>query len=392
VPSAPKPLRVLWISDFPIEWLAEVPEELRSLPRQHPLTWMRVLQGQMAGDPEFDLHIAVLRKGIPRDLSFSLPGGATVHVLKILGGIRAPTLFCADTIRLRSLAKRLKPDVVHAWGSERGAMLVAHRLGYPYVATVQGLMRWYAELIPVNRHERFAMLLEKWSLPKAPLATTESLAAVEYLHRHYPKLSVLQAEHAPAPLFFDIVRQPQLAPPRLLCVGFLNYRKGADLLLAALERLGSRYAFEFVIAGYLDSAFEPEWKRLSEGPLAGRLTLRQGVPPEGVAAELSRATMLVFPTRADTSPNAVKEAAVAGVPVVGTRIGGIPDYITDGANGLLVTPDADALTSGLERALQDPRFSRGEVSPEAKAKAREWLSPALMKEKFCGAYRRLAGR
>lgn len=392
MPSTPKPLRILWISDFPIEWLEEAPQEIRTLPRQHPLTWMRVLQGQMAGDPEFELHIAVLRKGIPRDVSFPLAGGATVHVLKMLGGIRAPTLFCADTIRLRSLARRLKPDVLHAWGSERGAMLVAHRLGYPYVATVQGLMRWYAELIPVNRHDRFAAVLEKWSLPKAPLATTESLAAVEYLHRHYPKLSVLQAEHAPAPLFFNVDRRPQCEPTRLLCVGSLNYRKGADLLLAALEKLAPHYAFELVIAGYLDSAHEPEWKRLSAGSLAGRLTLRQGVPPEEVAEELSRATMLVFPTRADTSPNAVKEAAVAGVPVIGTRIGGIPDYIKDGQNGLLVAPDVEGLTKGLEQALQHPRFARGEVSPEAKAKAREWLSPALMKEKFCGAYRQLAGR
>jgi glycosyltransferase involved in cell wall biosynthesis len=79
------------------------------------------------------------------------------------------------------------------------------------------------------------------------------------------------------------------------------------------------------------------------------------------------------------------------VPVVGTRVGGIPDYIVDDANGVILPSiDVDALAAGLERALQHPRFSRGEVCPEALAKARAWLSPALMKEKFCGAYRQLA--
>ena len=34
-----RPLSVAWISDFPIEWLSEIPQELRHLPRRHPATW-----------------------------------------------------------------------------------------------------------------------------------------------------------------------------------------------------------------------------------------------------------------------------------------------------------------------------------------------------------------
>ncbi len=390
MPTAPSALRVLWISDFPIEWLPGAPEEIRALPRQHPLTWLRVLEAQMTEDPGIELHIAVLRKNVARDVTFTLPGGTTIHVLKIMGGIRAPTLFCADSIRLRPLVKKLKPHVIHAWGTERGAVLVASRLGTPYLASVQGLMSWYAETVPVNRHEKFAAVLEKWSLPKAPLVSGESLSTVDYLRRHYPRQKVLHIEHSPAPHFYEIQRKPRLTPPRLLFVGSLNFRKGGDVLLAALEQLGPRVPFEFVVVGYVE--LQAEWDRLSTGPLAGRLLEKRGLPPDEVAAELAEATMLAFPTRADTGPVAVKEAAVAGVPVVGTRVGGIPDYITDGDNGILVdTGDVGSLAAGIERALAHPRFSRGEVCPDALARVREWLSPALMKRNFCAAYRELAG-
>lgn len=386
-------LRVLWISDFPIEWLPEAPEEIRALPRQHPLTWLRVLEREMAGDPGVELHIAVLRKNVARDTTFTLPGGTTIHVLKIMGGIRAPTLFCADSIRLRPLVKRLQPGVVHAWGTERGAVLVAGRLGIPYLATVQGLMSWYAETVPVNRHERFAAVLEKWSLPKAPLVSGESLATVDYLRRHYPRQQVLHIEHSPAPHFYKIQRQPRTSPPRLLFVGSLNFRKGGDLLLAALERLAPRASFELVVVGYVEGEVQATWERLASGALAGRMVEKRGLPPDKVAEELAQATLLVFPTRADTGPIAVKEAAVAGVPVVGSRVGGIPDYVTDGANGILVeTNDVASLENGITRALADARFSRGEVCPDALARVREWVSPARMKEAFCAAYRQLAVR
>jgi len=58
-------------------------------------------------------------------------------------------------------------------------------------------------------------------------------------------------------------------------------------------------------------------------------------PNAEVAEEMAQATMLLFPTRVDNSPNAVKEAVVRGLPVVASAVGGIPDYVSPGQNGLL---------------------------------------------------------
>lgn len=379
-------LRVLWISDFPIEWLPDAPEDAL-LKKQHSLSWQRVLFEQIVATLEIDLHTLVLRKSVSRDLDFDLRG-VRFHLRHIAGGIRATTLFWADTMIVKRLVREVQPDVIHAWGSEKGAASVAGRLGVPYIVTVQGLMQWYAERIPLNRYERFAALLEKWSLPKANMVSTETPDAVRYLGKKGVRAT--QIEHASAPIFFDVVRAP--IPGRLIFVGSFGFRKGADLVMAVLESMMD-LDWELVVVGAIEPPLQPVWDRMKSSEFGARFTLMSGLTAGRVADELSKATLEVFPTRADTSPNAVKEAAVAGVPVVGTRLGGIPDYVIHEKNGLIVEcDDQSGLEAALRNALAHPLFSKGQVDPDTLRTVREYLSPQLMKSKFLDCYRKLAQR
>ena len=171
-------------------------------------------------------------------------------------------------------------------------------------------------------------------------------------------------------------------------MGTLDYRKGSDLLLRALDRLAPDHPFELVIVGgsggafieSLRSEFSPEFWR--------RVRFKSNLPPSEVAKEFSTATIKILPTRADTSPNAVKEAVVAGVPVVASNIGGIPDYVHPGKNGFLFeSEDMAGLVGSLQNALKHPLFSRGQVEPSCLSKTREYLSPERMKQQFMEAYR-----
>lgn len=382
--TASRKLRILWISDFPVEWLAGAPTVAR-LPKQHPLSWQRVLFDQLATSGEIELHILVLRKLVAEDCDFELRG-VKFHLRHICGGIRATTLFWADTLIVKRLAAKILPDVVHAWGTEKGAASVAGRLGIRYVVTVQGLMQWYAERIHLNRYERFAAWLEKRSLPQADAVSTETPDAVDYLAKK--GVHATQIEHAPDPRFFDIVRAP--IKGRLIFVGLFGIRKGADLLMTALQSL-AHLQWELVIVGSIEPAVLAQWGRFISSDIGERITLKSGLTATEVAEELSKATVEVFPTRADTSPNAVKEAVVAGVPVIGSRIGGIPDYVIDGKNGLLIEcDDLKSLSSAIVTSLVHPLFSRGEVDSETLETSRNYLSPKLMKTKFLECYRKLA--
>src|SRR2546430_1464967 len=91
-------LKVAWISDFPVEGLPGVPEEIRKLP-PYNATWQRVLVNELSKHPELDLHIFSIRKCHPYNLSFSWQS-VTFHLIKVPGKIRAPSFFWVDTLLL----------------------------------------------------------------------------------------------------------------------------------------------------------------------------------------------------------------------------------------------------------------------------------------------------
>jgi len=102
---------------------------------------------------------------------------------------------------------------------------------------------------------------------------------------------------------------------------------------------------------------------------------------------------MLFPTRADTSPNAVKEAVVAGVPVVASAVGGIPDYVIPEENGLLFpSNDITAFVEAIRAACKHPLYSRGLVTQSSLEKNREYLSPRLMARRFWEAYQTVLKR
>jgi glycosyltransferase involved in cell wall biosynthesis len=188
-------------------------------------------------------------------------------------------------------------------------------------------------------------------------------------------------------MFHQIQRKPVVTPIRFLTNGTLGFRKGTDLLLMALNELTPEFPFEMLIIGSPNKFFlDPIMAGLSPETRA-RIVFKSSVPPAEIARELSETTLLLLPTRADTSPNAVKEAVVAGVPVVASRVGGIPDYVVPGENGFLFTPgDKTEFVAMIRAAARHPLFSCGQVTPASLAKYREYLSPDRMSQLFLRAY------
>lgn len=94
--------------------------------------------------------------------------------------------------------------------------------------------------------------------------------------------------------------------------------------------------------------------------LAAELGLAQSVifcgrlDRQGIAALLARADLSLNPSLADNMPVSVLESLASGVPVVSTRVGGIPDLLTPGESALLVPPsDPEALAEAAARLIED---------------------------------------
>jgi glycosyltransferase involved in cell wall biosynthesis len=157
---------------------------------------------------------------------------------------------------------------------------------------------------------------------------------------------------------------PTNTPPLLLSVGLLYEAKGFDLLLSAIPHLERPVRVEIVGDGPLRAALEAQAEQLGLADVvsfAGRLA-------KGAVAERMRAAdVYVLPSRFETSAAAALEALACGTPVVGTKVGAIPELLDEGSGVLVEAGSPPALAAGLERAL-DMHFDRGEIARRAAAR------------------------
>lgn len=141
----------------------------------------------------------------------------------------------------------------------------------------------------------------------------------------------------------------------LVFVGRLAGVKGAPLLLDAVARLAAaRPGLRLTLVG--DGPERPALEaRAAELGLGARVAFTGYLTQDQVADTLARADALALPSFAEGVPVVLMEAMATGLPVVTTRIMGIPELVEDGVSGLLVPPgDLDALTAALDRLAGDP--------------------------------------
>jgi glycosyltransferase involved in cell wall biosynthesis len=102
---------------------------------------------------------------------------------------------------------------------------------------------------------------------------------------------------------------------------------------------------------------------------------------------LARAACLALPSHDEGLPLAVLEAMLAGVPVVATSVGGVPEIVADGRHALLVAPrDTEALATALARVLDDPQLAK-QLSEAARQRANAEYAPDRLAERVSAVYR-----
>jgi len=145
--------------------------------------------------------------------------------------------------------------------------------------------------------------------------------------------------------------------PRVLFVGRLTPQKGVGTLVAAVGLLKDPSARVLLVGdGPERPALERQAERIGVGD---RLHFVGFLAHERLPAMFSHADLLVLPSLYEELGTVLLEAMQAGLPIVASKTGGVPDVIEDGVNGLLVPPaDPGALARAIDRLLADSGLAR----------------------------------
>lgn len=291
--------------------------------------------------------------------------------------------YLAERAAIADLCRRVRPDIVHTHGYRPDVVDsgVARRRGIATVTTVHGFTGggWRNRL-----YER----LQRWAFRRFDAVVAVSHRLGEALVRdgvRRDRLHVIRnAWSGPVPLLDRVAARRKLGIPdvgfRVGWVGRMSPEKGPDVMLEALARLGETPVCVSMLG---DGEGSTELRaRAGRLGVAARTTWHGTVPD--AAALFPAFDVFVLSSHTEGTPMVLFEAMAAGVPVVATSVGGVPEVVS-AAEAILVSPDDP---SGLAAAVRETLAHPAAAHARARA-ARERLEREFTAQPWVERYEML---
>jgi glycosyltransferase involved in cell wall biosynthesis len=291
---------------------------------------------------------------------------------------------------IQRLVDTHQPDIVETHHVKSHCLLALSGLWrrYQWVAFHHG----YTETsLRVRAHNH----LDRWSLRRAAHVVTTNYrfarllrsrgldrGTITVLHNAVRDMQASDAEVDALRRRFGLSRADRV----VLSVGRLSREKGQEHLVRAAVGWPGRP--RLVIVG--DGPDRPRLERLTRELGCADTVVFAGLTPN-VAPFYQLADVFVLPSLSEGSPNVLLEAMAAGLPIVATDVGGIPEIVADGVNALLVPPrDVEALACAVKMLLSDlARCER--LGSVARFTVSQRYTPEKRAAALAGVYARLAG-
>jgi len=337
------------------------------------------------------VHLSVVTYEYPRGgpntfVAAARAAGIPVDLVKVSGRFDLSALG-----QLKNIMEDRKPDIIQT-----------HNVKSHFLVRLSGIWRrhrWLAfqhGYTTTDFKMRCYNQLDRWSLraPDRTLAVCGAFAAdLERKGIRRERITVRHNSVRPfPPVDVEMVKAvksslgARAGASILLAVGRLSREKGHADLLRALDFMRRELhedRFHLVIVGEGPERARIESLR-SELGLDGRVTLA-GLQ-EDVRSYYACADVVVLASHSEGSPNALLEAMAAGVPLVATRAGGIPEIVTDGETALLVDIGAAGpMARAIQTLIADPDL-RQELARKAWQVAEERYSPDAYRESMLSLY------
>lgn len=182
----------------------------------------------------------------------------------------------------------------------------------------------------------------------------------------------------------------------ILCVGTIGFRKGQPVLCEAFEKIAARHRdWNLVLAG---RAAEPELmaeieKIRNRSHLESRIRFVDDLSDEAIAELMRTSEIFAIPSLHEGLGLSLQEALFYGCACIGSRVGGIPELIDDGDNGLLVSPgNAEELAAGLDRLMSDQSLRAAFRMRASASIVEKAMTAEQMTQWYMALYRQILGQ
>lgn len=390
-------IKIIWLTPYPVQNLKNELEWTRYKASGHPCSWIVNLAKSLSALEGLDLHLITLCPGVKRDQSFFHPDGYTLHVLK--SGIPFshrgfPSWFPVNARfgfrqERRILLRRmdvLKPDLVHAHGTEHAYGLAAMDAGFPWLVSIQGIIADYLRTNPCLLF-KLVTPLETRVLKRAKYIGGRTHYDKGYAEKMNPQATVLDLPEAMNELFYsDPWKDP--VSHRILFVGSCQPRKGLHRLIEALGMISAHYP-DMTLEAVGGGSSAQRANMLARAESAGVKLNFLGVKTAAEIAALHReCCCFIIPSENENSPNSLAEAMASGMPCVAYDTGGIASMMEHEVSGLLVPfGDAQGMAEAITKIFHSSEL-RQHLGFNARKQA-ESNHPAHVAEVTVNAYKRI---
>lgn len=270
--------------------------------------------------------------------------GAAIHGVVLYFGAIVTGKLRVLHVHSASRASFIRKSILVLTARLLGKPAIFHLHGAEFVDVYErqlGLIGRYYVRFVLKRCTRIIVLSDRWREMLRPIARTETISVIPN-----PVIGPLEV---PA----EIGREAGA----LVFMGRLGERKGIHLLIEAVSGLARDLEWKLYVGG--DGDIDGVLAHVNRVGLADRIEVMGWVDEDEKAEILKRAAVLVLPSYAEGLPVSLLEAMAYAVPVVATPVGGIPDLIEAGREGLLVpVGDVQELRRAIDFLLRNADVAR----------------------------------
>lgn len=295
----------------------------------HYAVWLVSLYERFSKETiPYEIHWVSLIKGIKGVLRME-SCGQNFHFIPCGSRLLAQrTGYIFDSLKLKRELNIIKPDLIHAWGTEGCYAWATRKLPSPKLLSMQGVLTAIAQRAKIPAFEIRQAKLEKKTLPYFSCVTAESQWGVDRCKEIAPGTQTKLWEYAANEPFFHTNRNIAELPICLFA-GSDTHAKNVPFAIRAFSRPELSH-----ITLYLAGISPDSYPDLPQNivPL-GR------VSRERMRELLAETWCLVHPSLADSCPNIVKEARVMGIPAIVTTECGAKQYVVHEKSGYVIPCD-----------------------------------------------------